>query len=64
MVVSGDRGIRHMLLYQHDTFVDINLEPIVNKSHTSSADYGEYRQQYCIIIMKHSKRLELNFANH
>ena len=35
-----------------------------NKYYISNTQYNEYRQQYCVIIIKLAKRLDLSYSNH
>ena len=44
-------------------FKGTNLQ-LVDKSWRSNAQYGEYRQQCCIMIIKLAKRLDLNYSHH
>lgn len=43
-------------------FKDTDLQTIVNKPWITNAQHSEYRQQYCIIITKLAKRLDLIFT--
>ena len=45
-------------------FKGTDLQQVANKSYRSNAQYSEYRQQYCVIIIKFAKRLDLNYSNH
>lgn len=51
----GDRAI---------FFQGTNLQRIVNKPWRYNAQYTDYRQQFCIIIIKHAKKLKLNYSNY
>lgn len=40
------------------------LQLVEHKSEISKPQKSEYRQQYCIIIVKLAKRLDINYSSH
>lgn len=45
-------------------FKGTNWQQIVNEAWRSNAQYNAYRPQYCIVIIKLAKKLELNYSKH
>ena len=59
MVVIRDRGME----IGERSFKGTDLNYQINGSQRSNAQYGEYRQGCCIIIIKLAKSLDLNYSN-
>lgn len=56
------RGLRGEKIGQ--MFKGTNLQQVVNRPQRANVQHGEYRQQYCIVINKIAKILEINYSSH